>query len=78
MKSEFTFSYGFIVLSKTADVIYKCTDSYASGDEYGILWEDPAIGIDWPIENPILSKKDSKNPKLREVQEKFLPVYTKT
>ena len=41
MKSEFTFSYGFIVLSETADVIYKCTDFYVLGNNYGILWVDP-------------------------------------
>lgn len=72
------FVHGFIVLSETANVIYKCTAFYAPGDEYGILWADPTIGIDWLIRNPILSKKDSQNPKLSEVSKELLPVYTKT
>jgi dTDP-4-dehydrorhamnose 3,5-epimerase len=68
-------AHGFIVLSKTADVIYKCTDFYAPGDEYGIFWADPTIGIDWPVKNPILSDKDSKNPKLRDIPEELLPAF---
>ncbi len=69
------FAHGFIVLSESVDVIYKCTDFYTHGDEYGIFWADPTIGIDWPIKNPILSDKDSKNPKLREIQEELLPAF---
>jgi len=41
-------------------VIYKCTDVYTQGDEYGVLWSAPAIGIDWPVDIPILSKKIRK------------------
>jgi len=69
------FAHGFSVLSETADVIYKCTDFYTSGDEYGIFWGDPTIGIDWKIKNPILSEKDSQNPELSQVSEELLPVY---
>jgi dTDP-4-dehydrorhamnose 3,5-epimerase len=69
------FAHGFIVLSDSVDVIYKCTDFYNPGDEYGIFWADPTIGIDWPIRNPILSDKDSKNPKLREIPEEHLPAF---
>ena len=68
------FAHGFCVLSNTADVVYKCTDFYTPGDEYGILWSDPTIGIDWPITAPILSDKDSRNLELNKVSEKFLPV----
>jgi len=68
------FAHGFVVLSESADVIYKCTDLYAPGDEYGILWSDPEIGIDWPVENPILSQKDLENPGLKEISENNLPV----
>jgi dTDP-4-dehydrorhamnose 3,5-epimerase len=71
------FAHGFCVLSETADVIYKCTDFYAPGDEYGIFWADSSIGIDWPIETPILSKKDRQNPKLNEVPRGSIPVYRK-
>lgn len=69
------FAHGFSVLSETADVIYKCTDFYTPGDEYGIFWADPTIDIDWKIESPVLSKKDSQNPELNQVAEELLPVY---
>jgi dTDP-4-dehydrorhamnose 3,5-epimerase len=69
------FAHGFCVVSETADVIYKCTDFYVSDDEHGIFWADPAIGIDWPINSPILSVKDSQYPGLSEVSEDLLPVH---
>jgi len=68
------FAHGFYTLSETADVIYKCTDFYAPGDEYGILWSDPDIGIEWPEKNPLLSKKDSRNPRLFDIPEDLLPL----
>jgi dTDP-4-dehydrorhamnose 3,5-epimerase len=67
------FAHGFVVLSESADVIYKCTDLYTPGDEYGILWSDPEIGIAWPLENPILSQKDIENPALSEIDRSLLP-----
>ena len=67
------FAHGFVVLSQSADVIYKCTDVYAPGDEYGILWSDPEIGINWPVKNPILSQKDLENPTLNQIPESLLP-----
>ena len=69
------FAHGFCVLGKTADVIYKCTDLYIPGDEYGIFWADPALGIDWPIKTPVLSEKDKQNPKLDQIPEDHLPAY---
>ena len=69
------YAHGFIVLSENADVIYKCTDFHTPGDEYGIFWADPTIGIDWPIRNPVLSDKGSKNPKLKEIPEELLPAF---
>lgn len=69
------FAHGFCVLSQTADVIYKCTDLYAPGDEYGIIWSDPALGIEWPVDSPVLSKKDAANPQLKEVPKNLLPIY---
>jgi len=70
------FAHGFFVLSETADVLYKCTDLYTPGDEYGILWSDPAIGIDWPpgVE-PILSEKDLVHPRLADVPDEALFDY---
>lgn len=67
------FAHGFCVLSETADVIYKCSDFYAPEDEYGILWSDPAIGINWPILEPLLSKKDSGYPRLQDIPAVSLP-----
>jgi len=72
------FAHGFCVLSETVDVIYKCTDFYESADEYGILWADPSVGINWPINNPILSEKDRSYPRLSEVAEDLLPTYSES
>ena len=72
------FAHGFCVLSKTADVIYKCTDFYAPDDEGGILWSDPGLDIDWPVKHPILSTKDSQYPRLDEVPATRLPIYGKS
>jgi dTDP-4-dehydrorhamnose 3,5-epimerase len=69
------FAHGFYVISEKADVVYKCTDYYVPGDDYGILWSDPGIGIEWPGETPLLSDKDSSNPVLSDVHEDHLPLY---
>lgn len=58
------FAHGFVVLSDVADFEYKCTDYYDPLDEGGILWNDPDLGICWPVENPILSDKDESANKL--------------
>jgi len=52
------FAHGFCVLSETADFAYKCTDFYHPEDEVILAWNDPTVGIDWPIDKPILSEKD--------------------
>ena len=57
------FAHGFLVLSDTAEFCYKCTDFYRPGDEGGLKWEDPEIGIEWPLEDGvelIISEKDQK------------------
>jgi len=54
------FARGFCVLSEAAEIQYKCTGIYNSKGESGILWNDPAIGIAWPVQRPILSPKDEK------------------
>ncbi len=57
------FAHGFLVLSETVDFIYKCDDFYIPGDEYGVLWNDPAIGIEWPLDiAPVVSEKDAMLP----------------
>lgn len=65
------FAHGFYVLSGTAEFVYKCSDFYHPGDEGGLRWDDPDIGIEWPIAPgtaPILSEKDRNNPFLRELK----------
>ena len=64
------FAHGFLVLSDTAEFVYKCTDYYAHGDEYGIRWNDPEIAIDWPTEGlpPLLSEKDEAAPCLEDAK----------
>ena len=53
------FARGFCVLSDFAEIQYKCTGIYNNKAESGILWNDPAIGIKWPVSNPVLSAKDA-------------------
>lgn len=69
------FAHGFCVLSGSADFFYKCDDFYTPGDEYGILWSDAALGIEWPEMKMKLSEKDLMLPVLRDVAERHLPVY---
>ena len=52
------FAHGYCVLSETADFAYKCSDYYHPEDEGGFIWNDPRVGIEWPIEDPVLSEKD--------------------
>jgi dTDP-4-dehydrorhamnose 3,5-epimerase len=54
------FAHGFCVLSDYAYVTYKCTDVYHPEDDYHVSWNDPAIAIDWPVAEPVLSDKDQK------------------
>jgi dTDP-4-dehydrorhamnose 3,5-epimerase len=61
------FAHGFLVLSETAMFHYKCTDFYSPKDEMTIRWDDPAIGIEWPIQQPTLSEKDAKGLLLKDV-----------
>jgi dTDP-4-dehydrorhamnose 3,5-epimerase len=63
------FAHGFCVLSEKVHVEYKCTDFYDAGDELAIAWNDPAIGIAWPIAEPRVSAKDAQAPRLAEVAE---------
>ena len=67
------FAHGFCTLSESADFLYKCTDLYAPGDEYGIAWDDPEIAIEWPEMDYLISDKDLANPLLNESD--HLPEY---
>lgn len=65
------FAHGFCVLSPEADVLYKVTAEYAPELDRGIIWNDPDIGIQWPVAEPILSAKDARLPPLREADHNF-------
>ncbi|WP_227459030.1 dTDP-4-dehydrorhamnose 3,5-epimerase [Cupriavidus pauculus] len=57
------FAHGFQVLSESAEVLYKTTDYWHQGDEFGIAWNDPQIGVEWPLDvQPVLSSKDAQAP----------------
>jgi dTDP-4-dehydrorhamnose 3,5-epimerase len=68
------FAHGFCVLTETADVEYKCSEIYDPADECGVAWNDPALGIKWPVSDPLLSDRDRRNPTLVEIAE-TLPGY---
>jgi dTDP-4-dehydrorhamnose 3,5-epimerase len=69
------FAHGFCVTSETALFTYKCSDVYAPEHEGGIAWNDPDIGIRWPIDRPNLSAKDQKYPRLKELDRSRLFEY---
>ena len=63
------FAHGFCVMSESADVIYKCTEYFDASSERGVLWDDPDIGIEWPLAcAPIVSEKDRGNPRLGDAE----------
>lgn len=66
------FAHGFCVLSDAADVVYKVTVEYAPELERGILWNDPELGISWPVEDPILSPNDARLPPFRKADHNFV------
>ncbi len=69
------FAHGFCVTSETALFAYKCTELYSPKDEASILWNDPALGIDWPIDAPELSDKDRIALSLADFPQDRLPTY---
>jgi dTDP-4-dehydrorhamnose 3,5-epimerase len=60
------FAHGFCVLSEWAEFQYKCSEYWSPPDERGICWNDPEIGVEWPISDPLLSAKDQRNSRLSE------------
>lgn len=70
------FAHGYCVLSESADLLYKCTEYYDAADEFGIIWNDPDIGIKWPSLEFLISEKDQQNSHLQDLEQQ-LPVYSK-
>lgn len=66
------FAHGFCVLSEIADIVYQVTSEYAPDHDAGILWSDPDIGINWPVENPRLSGRDQQHPRLCDAATDFV------
>jgi dTDP-4-dehydrorhamnose 3,5-epimerase len=66
------FAHGFVVLSSLAEVSYKCTREYSPEHDRGIVWNDPEIGIDWPVSAPLLSPRDAAHPALRNADNNFI------
>ena len=62
------FAHGFCVTGEDAHVLYKCTTLYMPAEDAGVLWNDPDIGIEWPVDDPILSDKDRNAPPLKDVR----------
>ena len=71
------FAHGFLALSERVQFLYKCSDFHHAEDERGILWNDPQVGIPWPITAPLLSEKDNKLSELAGIPREFLPQYPK-
>ena len=75
------FAHGFLVVSDEAEFLYKCDDFYAPGDEYGVRWNDPKLGIEWPLDKykigaPLLSGKDEIAPSLSAIAPDHLPNFS--
>jgi dTDP-4-dehydrorhamnose 3,5-epimerase len=65
------FAHGFCVLSETAEIQYKCSDFHAPECSCGIRWDDPALGVEWPLRGPLLSEADQELPPLAELPPYF-------
>jgi dTDP-4-dehydrorhamnose 3,5-epimerase len=69
------FAHGFCVTSESALLAYKCTELYHPETELSVLWNDPALGITWPVAEPLLSKKDAAAQRLADIPQERLPRY---
>src|SRR5580704_527607 len=67
------FAHGFLALTDPVQFLYKCSDFYDPADEHGVLWSDADLNILWSISDPIVSERDSKNPRLGDVPRELLP-----
>jgi dTDP-4-dehydrorhamnose 3,5-epimerase len=62
------FGHGFVVTSEIADVVYKCSEYYDGAKERALAWDDPAIAVDWGVEDPLVSDRDRTAPRLAEIE----------
>ena len=62
------FAHGFVVLSATADLLYKCTTLFDPGQDCCLMWNDPDIGVEWPVSEPIISEKDNKGKRFKDLR----------
>lgn len=69
------FAHGFVALSEEAIVSYKCSAFYSPGDDRTLRWDDPDIGIEWPVSEPLLSEKDRRAPRLEDLDDSELPLH---
>jgi dTDP-4-dehydrorhamnose 3,5-epimerase len=65
------FAHGFCVISEEADVLYKVTAEYSPALERGFIWNDPFVGIEWPVPTPSVSVRDAQLPLLRDAENSF-------
>jgi dTDP-4-dehydrorhamnose 3,5-epimerase len=70
------FAHGFCVLTEVADIQYKFSNYYSPENECGIVWDDATLQIEWPIDSPKLSERDSKHSSLEEIDQNCLPIFT--
>ena len=70
-KKQFLIPHGFVTLTDHVEFMYKADNYYAPQADGGILWNDPTIGVDWGVKDPILSEKDKKNPTFAEIADKL-------
>lgn len=69
------FAHGFCVVSDSATFMYQCTALYAAAADAGVRWNDAAIGVDWPVAEPLLSAKDRQSPFLADIPPDRLPAF---
>lgn len=65
------FAHGFLTLENDTEFMYKCDEFYAPESEGGIIWNDPALKIDWPFGDPVLSEKDQNHPQFKDISTPF-------
>lgn len=69
-------AHGMVTLSDEVDLLYRCSDTYAPGDQWGIRWDDPDLEIPWPIAAPILNERDTQWPRLADADPDTLPIWS--